>query len=180
MPSAPNCLLSEFINVSQHFLNTLKLGFNSKLFPKYWYMSRLCVPIVNSWVPHIKERKWKPLSCLHGLYSSWNSPGQNTGVGSLSLLQRIFWTQGLNPVNLHCRQILYQLSHKGSPHVKYLPIRLCHLRDFIALFCLRILIPGKIHQPLYNGCIQLCTVVAHMLVHGIMHSLICYMYSFYK
>ena len=33
----------------------------------------------------------------HGLYSSWNSPGQNTGVSNLSLLQRIFPTQGLNP-----------------------------------------------------------------------------------
>ena len=50
----------------------------------------------------------------HGLYSLWNSPGQNTGVGSLSLLQGIFPTQGLNPGLLHCRQILYQLSHKGS------------------------------------------------------------------
>ena len=49
-----------------------------------------------------------------GLYSPWNSPGQNTGVGSLSLLQGIFPTQGLNPGLLHCRQILYQLSHKGS------------------------------------------------------------------
>ena len=53
----------------------------------------------------------------HGLYSPWNSPGQNTGVGSLSLLQRIFPTQGLNPGLLHCRQILYQLSHKGSPRI---------------------------------------------------------------
>ena len=43
-----------------------------------------------------------------------NSPGQNTGVGSLSLLQGIFPTQGLNPGLLHCRLILYQLSHKGS------------------------------------------------------------------
>ena len=51
----------------------------------------------------------------HGLYSPWNSPGQNTGVGSLSLLQRIFPTQGSNPGLPHCRQILYQLSHKGSP-----------------------------------------------------------------
>ena len=53
----------------------------------------------------------------HGLYSSWNSPGQNTRVGSLSLLQGIFPTQGLNPGLLHCRQILYQLSHKGSPGI---------------------------------------------------------------
>ena len=50
-----------------------------------------------------------------GLYIPWNSPGQNTGVGSLSLLQGIFPTQGSNPGLLHCRQILYQLNHKGSP-----------------------------------------------------------------
>ena len=50
----------------------------------------------------------------HGLYSSWNPSGQNTGVGRLSLLQGIFPTQGLNPGLPHCRQILYQLSHKGS------------------------------------------------------------------
>ena len=53
----------------------------------------------------------------HGMYSSWNSPGQNTGVGSLSLLQGIFLTQGLSPGLLHCRQILYQLSHPGSPRI---------------------------------------------------------------
>ena len=53
----------------------------------------------------------------HGLYSPWNSPGQNTGVGSLSLLQGIFPTQGSNPGLLHCRWILYQLSHKGSPRI---------------------------------------------------------------
>ena len=45
----------------------------------------------------------------------WNSLGQNTGVGSLSLLQGIFPTQGLNPGLPHCGWILYQLSHKGSP-----------------------------------------------------------------
>ena len=50
----------------------------------------------------------------HGLYSPWNFPGQNTGVGNPSLLQVIFLTQGLNPGLLHCGQILYQLSHKGS------------------------------------------------------------------
>ena len=45
----------------------------------------------------------------------WNSPGQNTGVSSLSLLQRIFPTQGSNPGFQHYRQTLYHLSHKGSP-----------------------------------------------------------------
>ena len=51
----------------------------------------------------------------HGLYSPWNSPDKNPGVGSCSLLQGIFPTQGLNPHLPHCRQILYQLSHQGSP-----------------------------------------------------------------
>ena len=46
----------------------------------------------------------------HVLYSPWNSPGQNTGVGSCSLLQGIFPTQGSNPGLPHCRRILYQLS----------------------------------------------------------------------
>ena len=54
-------------------------------------------------------------SWFQGLYSPWNFLGQNTGVGSLSLLQEIFPTQGSNPCLPHCRKILYQLSHKGSP-----------------------------------------------------------------
>ena len=53
----------------------------------------------------------------HGLYNSWNSPGQNIGVGSLFLLQEIFPTEGWNPRLTHCRQIHYQLSHKGSPRI---------------------------------------------------------------
>ena len=52
----------------------------------------------------------------HGLYSPWNFPGQNTGVGSRSLLEEIFPTQGSNCL-LHCTQILYQLSHKGNPSI---------------------------------------------------------------
>ena len=52
----------------------------------------------------------------HGLYSPWNSPGKNTGVGSHSLLQEIFPTQGSNPGLSHCRWILYQLSLQGSPN----------------------------------------------------------------
>ena len=47
----------------------------------------------------------------------WNSPGRNSGVGSLPLLQGIFQTQGSNPRLPHCRQILYQLNHKGSPRI---------------------------------------------------------------
>ena len=53
----------------------------------------------------------------HRLYSPWNSPGQNTGVGSLSLLQGIFLTQGSNPGLPHCGWIIYQLSHRGNPRI---------------------------------------------------------------
>ena len=53
----------------------------------------------------------------HRLYSPFNSPGQKTGVDSLSLLQRIFPTQGLSPGLPHCWQILYQLSHEGSSRI---------------------------------------------------------------
>ena len=53
----------------------------------------------------------------HGPDSPWNSPGQNTGVGSLALLQGIFLTQGSNLGLPHCRRILYQLSHKRNPTI---------------------------------------------------------------
>ena len=53
----------------------------------------------------------------YGPYSPWNSPGQNTRVSSLSLIQGIFPTQGLKPGLPHCKRILYQLSHKGSPGI---------------------------------------------------------------
>ena len=63
--------------------------------------------------------KWVSQSCptlqRHRLYSLWYSSGQNTGVGSLSLLQGIFPTQGSNPGLLHRRWILYQLSHQAHP-----------------------------------------------------------------
>ena len=48
----------------------------------------------------------------------WDSPGKHTGEGRRSLLQGIFLTQGLNPHLLHCKQILYHLSHQGSPQTE--------------------------------------------------------------
>ena len=75
-------------------------------------------PASNLW----RKWKWKLLSCIHSLrphrlYSPWNSPGQNTGVGSLSLLQVTVPTQGSNTGLPHCRWILYQWSHQGSPRI---------------------------------------------------------------
>jgi len=64
---------------------------------------------------HMKVKVAQLCLTLCDPISPWNSPSQNTGVSSLSLLQGIFPTQGLNPGLPHCRQILYQLSHKGSP-----------------------------------------------------------------
>ena len=61
---------------------------------------------------------WEFKKYLHKLiFGGWGGvvPGHNTGVGSCSLLQRSFPTQGLNPGLPHCRRILYQLSHQGSP-----------------------------------------------------------------
>ena len=53
-------------------------------------------------------------SRAHELYSPWNSPDQDTGVGSCCLLQGIFPTQGSNPDLPYCRQFLYQLSQQGN------------------------------------------------------------------
>ena len=70
---------------------------------------------------HKESYEWKLLSHVQlfatpwTIYSPWDSPGQNTGMGSLSLLQGIFPTQGLSPGLPHCRRILYQLSYQGSP-----------------------------------------------------------------
>ena len=67
-----------------------------------------------------KKKKSSVLSSSlwpHRLHSQWNSLGQNTGVGSHSLFQGIFPTQGSNPSLPHCRWILYQLSHQGSPRI---------------------------------------------------------------
>ena len=88
----------------------------------YWY-TVFTLRGLDSWCEQ-RQVKWSESRSVvsdslwpHGLYSLWNSPGQNTGVGSLSLLQGIFPTQGSNPGLLHCRQILFQLSHKGSPRI---------------------------------------------------------------
>ena len=60
-----------------------------------------------------------PGSSVHG-----DSPGKNTGVGCHALLQGIFPTQGSNPGPLHCRQILYHLSHQGIPDEYRLTMRI--------------------------------------------------------
>ena len=65
----------------------------------------------------LEKWKWKSLSCIQLFATPGNSPGQNTGVGSLSLLQGIFPTQGSNSALQHYKWILYQLSHQASPRI---------------------------------------------------------------
>ena len=70
------------------------------------------------------RQNWRDLAhthtCTH-THTYKNSPDKNTGVGSHSLLQGIFPTQRLNQGLLHCRPILYCLSHQGSP----IYVRIC-------------------------------------------------------
>ena len=100
--------LLEFLVLWQHHLQSLPLpshAWVSSYFIHEW-VSEGCSVMSNSLRPH-------------GLYSPWNSSGQNTGVSSLSLLLGIFPTQGSNLGLPHCKQILYQeessLRHKWSP-----------------------------------------------------------------
>ena len=74
--------------------------------------SASCLVVSNSLLPHglLPTR----------LLCPWNSPGKNTGVGCHALPQGIFLTQGSNPGLLHCRQILYRLSHQGSPCLRHI------------------------------------------------------------
>ena len=82
---------------------SLSIGFSGQ---EYWNG----VPLPSPESSSVVSNSLRP----HGLYSSWNSPGQNNGVGSLSFSQGIFPTQRSNPGLPHCRQILYQLNHREA------------------------------------------------------------------
>ena len=130
----------------------------------------------------------------HGLYSPWNSPEQNIGVGSLYLLQGIFPTRGSNSGLLHCRQILYQLSHKGSPRtlewVAYpLSSGSSQLRNRTSVSCVagRFFTNWTIREALWDmliGKYFLCTKQGHnkywlsLLLPGFLHRLIFFPHSF--
>ena len=87
----------------------------------YFFLPNLCCELIQLYFQNLKSKQVisevKVAQSCPTLYSPWNSPGQNTGVGSLSLLQEIFPTQRLDPGLPHCGQILYQLSPKGSPRI---------------------------------------------------------------
>ena len=66
---------------------------------------------------YTSESWWNENESHSVMSDSWDSLGQNTGVGSLSHLQGIFPTQGSSPGLPHCKRILYQLSYQGSPEL---------------------------------------------------------------
>ena len=73
-----------------------------------WLRDWICVSCIGRWVLNVWEIVKVAQSCPtlcnpHRLYSPWNSPGRNTGVGSHSILHGIFPTQGLKPGLPHCR-----------------------------------------------------------------------------
>ena len=82
----------------------------------HWYMDSLPLVPSGKLCSYLKVKvAWScPTLCNPMECRPWNSPGQNTGVGSLSLLQGIFPTQESNPGLPLWRWIIYQLSYQGS------------------------------------------------------------------
>ena len=92
----------------------LSIGFSRQ---EYW-SGLPCPPPGDLPDPGIKSRS--PALQADSLPAEPQGKPKNTGVGSLSLLLRIFPPQESNWGLLHCRQILYQLSYQGSPRIYYL------------------------------------------------------------
>ena len=92
---------------------------------KFWYkwkdqqfvwMSQVNIIKMLCLVAQLCPTLCNPMDCsLPGSLVHAESPGKNTGVGCHAVLQGIFPTQVLNLGLPHCRQILYHLSHQGSP-----------------------------------------------------------------
>ena len=96
-----------------------------------------------------------PMDCR-----SWNSPGQNTGMGSLSLLQGIFPTQRLNPGLSHCG-----LSHKGSSSLSRRLLKI-HIVLFPSLFLSFLNICAKLLQSYLTLCYPMDYSPPGSSVHG--------------
>ena len=105
------------VNISQSFwtlCNPMDYTVHGILESEYW-SGLPCSTSGDLPNPGIKPRS--PTLQADSLPAEPQGKPKNTGVGGLSLLQWIFPTQGLNPGFPHCRQILYQLNHKGSPRI---------------------------------------------------------------
>ena len=102
----------------------VSIGLSFFLISNYKYnlnMYHMCaVCLVAQLCPALCDRMdcSPPGSYVHG-----DSPGKNTGVACHALLQGIFPTQGSKPGLSHCRQILYCLSHQGSPCIIWVLVK---------------------------------------------------------
>ena len=109
---------------------------------------------------------WKSFSHVQLFVTLWTiqSPGQNTRAGNLSLFQGIFPTQGLNPGLLHCKQILYQLSHKGSPVYVVASISIFIIKYYCTIWIYHILF---IHSAIneHMDCFQFGAIVNNSTVN---------------
>ena len=77
-----------------------------------------------------------------------DSPGKNTAVSCHALLQGIFPTQGSNPGFPNCRQILYRLSHQGSPiKIITIPINMLWVMECFYIFQLSAVLAFSVHEP---------------------------------
>ena len=98
--------------------------------PEYWSGFTGVKPFPSPGdLPNPGSKPRSPALQADSLPAELQGKSKNTGVGSLSLLQQIFPTQGLNRGLLHCRWILYQLSYEGSP-VAYIILH-CSFKNFI-------------------------------------------------
>ena len=132
------CLCFPFLRDQSPFLKTgasyiLPIRFLCPWgFSRQEYWSGLpCSPPGNLPNPGIQPRS--PTLWADSLPSEPPGKPTNTGVGSLSLLQGIFPTQGSNQSLLHCRQILYQLRYQGSPLIVYFTPYNCFICIFVPL-----------------------------------------------
>ena len=106
LAGVPGSTCSQLVGISC-FPSPCRLKLESTLILSKWSeVAQLCPTLVD------------PMdSSLHQAPPPWDFQGKNTGVGCHLLFQGIFPTQGSNPGLLHWRQMLYCLSHQGSPCV---------------------------------------------------------------
>ena len=128
----PTISLSSFTFIKRLFSSS-SLSAIRVVSSAYWYFSQkswfqLVLPPAQcfSWCSAYKLNKHSHIQFFAILWflCPWDSPGKNTGVSCHFLIQGIFPTQGSNPVIPHYRQILYHLSHQGSPFSQ-VPTLLC-------------------------------------------------------
>ena len=176
-----------FRKVTETYLRDLMSVAHSQILQKRADRERMIKQIrqnTNNWVIWV-EGKWEfsvsflqlfqkkvkvaqscPTLCIPMDYP-WDSPGQNTGVGSCSLLQGIFPTQGSNPGLQHCRQILYQLSHQGSSFSE-IWFKIRSIKIFIEKMIKQLGPPTGVRSAVYT---LMALLVLHLGLHSTFHSL---------